>query len=63
MGLVARQQTAEDADAATEEQEANGQQEQGLTGDQLCDLGDLADNGSSDSAQVSDKSRHSNFLH
>lgn len=62
-GSVAGEQPAEDADAATEEQEANSQQEQGLTGDQSGDLGDFGNNSSADSGQISDKSLHSSFLH
>lgn len=61
--LVAGQETAEDADAATEEQEADGQQQQGLTGDELGDLGDFAHDSGTNGTQVGDQRCHSVTLH
>lgn len=61
--LVAGQETAEDADAATEEQEADSQQQQGLTSDELGDLGDFAHDSGTNGTKVGDQRCHSITLH
>lgn len=59
MRLVAREQTAKDADATAKEQETGGEQQQRRAGDGISDLSYLAKDSSSDLTKRSDQSSHS----
>lgn len=61
-GLTTRQQTAENANDAADEQETNGQQEQGLTNNGRTNVTDIGQSGSGHLAKGGEQSAHSRSL-
>ena len=59
MGLVTGKQTAEDADAATNEQKTSGEKQQRIAGDGVGNSLHLRENGGTDSTEISDQFSHS----
>lgn len=61
-GLTTRQQTAENANDAANEQETNGQQEQGLSNNSGTHITDISQSGSGHLAEGGKQSTHSRSL-
>ena len=59
MRLTAGKQAAKDANSTTQEKEANGEQQQGLTGDGRTYSNDLSENSGNDCAQLGKQGLHS----
>lgn len=60
--LVTREQPAEDADAAAQEKEASGKQQQGSVDDGRTDSAHLGEDRSCDSAEICNQSGQTNHL-
>ena len=59
---AAGEQPAEDTDDATDEQEAHGEQEQGLSNDRSADIPDIGQDAGCDSSQRREQISQSDFL-
>lgn len=59
MGLVTGEQTAEDADAATDKQKTGGEKQQRITGDSVGNSLHLREDGGTNGTKISDQFSHS----